>query len=97
MDPITLYSTWPDLEAANAAARALVERRLAACVTVLPGAVSTYRWEGEIEVDSEVVMFAKTTGERAAEARDALLDAIPTNCPAWSPCAWTRLIPTRNS
>jgi len=48
--------------------RALVEERLAACVNVLPGAVSLYRWEGAVQRDEEAVFLAKT--------RRALVDRI---------------------
>lgn len=81
MDAVILYSTWPDLDAAKAAARDLVEAKLAACVTVLPGAISTYRWENETRVDGEVVMFAKTKKAVAAAARVALLERHPYDIP----------------
>ena len=41
-------------------AATLVERRLAACVNILPGMTSIYRWEGKIARDSEAVMIIKT-------------------------------------
>jgi periplasmic divalent cation tolerance protein len=47
-------------------ARALVEERLAACATVLPGAVSIYRWKGQMETADEVVLLIKTTEEQVA-------------------------------
>ncbi len=45
--PVLIYSTFPSPEAAEAVGRELVERRLAACVNILPGMTSIYRWEGQ--------------------------------------------------
>ncbi|HVY84147.1 MAG TPA: divalent-cation tolerance protein CutA [Caulobacterales bacterium] len=81
MDAVTLYATWPNLEAAETAARQLVERRIAACVNLLPNVVSVYRWEGALQRDSEVVMLVKTTAARAAEARDAIVALHPNQLP----------------
>lgn len=63
--PVLVYATFPTLGAAEAAGRRLVEARLAACVNILPGMTSIYRWEGRIELASEVVMIIKTRGDRA--------------------------------
>jgi len=59
------------METATRIARALVEERLAACVQALPGMISTYRWQGEVERADEVLLLAKTTRARlkALEAR----------------------------
>jgi periplasmic divalent cation tolerance protein len=81
MDALMLYSTWPDRESAENAARALIEAHLAGCVTLLPQAVSFYRWEGEIQADQEVVMLAKTTAERVRAAREAILARHPYDLP----------------
>lgn len=45
-------------------ARALVDERLAACVTRIAGARSTYRWQGQIEQSDEELLLAKTSRER---------------------------------
>ncbi len=63
--PVLVYSTFPSLDAAEAVGRELVERRLAACVNILPGMTSIYRWEGAITRDSEVVMIIKTRASLA--------------------------------
>ncbi|MGD0294613.1 MAG: divalent-cation tolerance protein CutA [Terracidiphilus sp.] len=51
--------------------RALVEERLAACATLIPGAQSIYRWKGEIESATETLLLIKTSQEQLAalEAR----------------------------
>jgi periplasmic divalent cation tolerance protein len=58
---LLVFTTWPDLEKARAAARILVEERLAACANLSPGLESIYRWEGKIETANEVLMILKTT------------------------------------
>jgi len=70
--PMSVYlilSTCPDADTAQRLARTLVEERLAACVNLLPGAISTYRWQGKVEQATEVQLLAKTTADR----RDALM------------------------
>jgi periplasmic divalent cation tolerance protein len=56
--------TAPDLETASSLARTLVEERLAACVNLLPGIRSIYRWEGSVEEQGEVLLVAKTRSDR---------------------------------
>ncbi len=57
---------------ARAIATALVERRLAACVTRLGPGCSVYRWEGAVREESETVLVVKTRVARFAEVRDAI-------------------------
>ncbi len=47
-------------EEARKIADALVEENIAACVNIVPGVTSVYRWEGEVCRDPEVLMIAKT-------------------------------------
>ncbi|MFQ5537214.1 MAG: divalent-cation tolerance protein CutA [Gemmatimonadota bacterium] len=53
--------TAPDSETAERVGRTLVEERLAACVNILPGVVSVYRWEGRVVREGEVLAVLKTT------------------------------------
>jgi periplasmic divalent cation tolerance protein len=57
---------------ASRIASALVERRLAACVNVLPGIKSTYRWEGAVRTDAEWLLIVKTRRDRFEEVRSAI-------------------------
>ena len=57
---LTVFTTWPDLATARAAARTLVEERLAACGNIVPGVESVYRWEGKVETAAEVLVVFKT-------------------------------------
>ena len=53
--------TVPDVDAGCALARRIVREHLAACGNVIPGLTSVYRWDGEIQEDSEVLLVLKTT------------------------------------
>ncbi|MBK1705920.1 divalent-cation tolerance protein CutA [Halochromatium glycolicum] len=55
------YCTCPNAETAQSLAEALVSERLAACVNALPGVTSVYRWESQVETDTEVLLIIKTT------------------------------------
>ena len=69
---VFVYTTYPSIVEAEAAGRALVERRLAACVNILPGMVSLYWWEGKVERGAEVVMIVKTRATLAEAVRVAV-------------------------
>jgi periplasmic divalent cation tolerance protein len=63
---VVVLITAPEEETARRIARALVEERLAACVNLLPGVRSIYRWQGDVEEAAEVLLIAKTHAERVA-------------------------------
>lgn len=69
MSACSIYMTAGSIDEARAIAADLVERRLAACVNLVPGIRSIYRWQGEVADDAEVAMFAKT---RAALVDDLI-------------------------
>jgi periplasmic divalent cation tolerance protein len=69
---VFVYTTWPSTVEAEKAGRALVERRLAACVNILPGMISHYRWEGKIERTEEAVMLVKTRASLAPKIEAAV-------------------------
>ena len=62
-----VFMTAPNSEEAAKVARTLVEEGLAACVNMLEGCRSIYRWEGEVVDDGEVVMLAKTSSARFSQ------------------------------
>jgi periplasmic divalent cation tolerance protein len=79
--PLLCLSTCPNADVAARIARALVEEQLAACVNRLPGVNSTYRWQGEIHEDAEVLLVIKTTPERFDALRDRLAELHPYEVP----------------
>jgi periplasmic divalent cation tolerance protein len=64
---VLVYTTWPSIVEAEAAGRSIVEKRLAACVNILPGMISHYWWEGKIERAVEAVMLIKTRAGLAGQ------------------------------
>ena len=71
-EAIIVYTTVADHEAANGLAELLVERRLAACVHLVSGIKSVYRWRGKLERDDEVQLVIKSEAGRF-DAIEALL------------------------
>lgn len=66
-EAIAVFITVANREEAARLTEMLVEKRLAACVQILPGIESVYRWQGKVERQSEVLIIAKTTGARFDE------------------------------
>ncbi len=83
---LIVMSNAPDKATAHALARALTEAKLAACVNVLPGVQSVYRWQGQIEQTDEVALLIKTTRQNYAQLQQLLVSAHPYDVPeliAW--------------
>jgi periplasmic divalent cation tolerance protein len=80
-DVLACLMTCPDLQTAERIARALVEERLAACVNVVPGVRSIYRWKGAVEDAAEVLCVVKTTAARLDPLRARLVELHPYDCP----------------
>ena len=59
-------------EEAQKMAHALVERKLAACVNIIPRIESVYRWKDKVENATEWLLFVKTTAEAFKSVRDAI-------------------------
>ncbi|MDB4324841.1 divalent-cation tolerance protein CutA [bacterium] len=68
---IVLCTTGSD-EQAESIARALVERRLAACVNIVGGTCSVYRWKDEVVRDAEKLLVIKTTAATVERVREAI-------------------------
>jgi periplasmic divalent cation tolerance protein len=79
---VFVYTTYPSVVEAEKAGRVLLERALAACVNILPGMVSLYRWQGAIERGEEAVMIVKTRASLAEAVRAAVKEMHPYETPA---------------
>ncbi|MFA6228999.1 MAG: divalent-cation tolerance protein CutA [Rhodanobacter sp.] len=75
------YSACPDAASAQNIADTLVGEQLAACVNQLPGVRSTYRWQGAVTHDDEVLLLIKTTSTRLEALRQRLLELHPYELP----------------
>ncbi len=71
-DKIVVLSTCETETEARQIARALVEGRLAACVNIVNGMRSVYRWKGAVEEANEVLLLIKTSRTLLPEVRDAI-------------------------
>jgi periplasmic divalent cation tolerance protein len=82
-DFVVVFTTvGADFDAAGLA-RTLVERRLAACVQIVPGLTSIYRWQGEIQTDAEQQIVMKTSRSMLAALKDAVEALHPYETPEW--------------
>jgi len=79
---VFVYTTYPSVVEAETAGRALVEKSLAACVNILPGMISLYRWQGVVERGEEVVMIIKTRASLAEAVRAAVKEMHSYSTPA---------------
>ena len=79
---VLVYTTWPSIVEAEPAGRKIVEKRLAACVNILPGMVSHYWWQGKIERAEEAVMLIKTRASLAEQVSAAVKELHSYTTPA---------------
>jgi periplasmic divalent cation tolerance protein len=80
-EALEIHVTMPDAERASALAQILVGEGLAACVNVVPGIRSIYRWEGRIQEDDEVLCLIKTRPALFDRVRRRILELHPYEVP----------------
>jgi periplasmic divalent cation tolerance protein len=73
-DTRIVLTTTASEEEARKIARHLVERRLAACVNIIPQIMSIYRWQEKIEEAREWLLLIKTTAAAFAQVREAIIE-----------------------
>ncbi|ANI98702.1 cytochrome C biogenesis protein [Polynucleobacter wuianus] len=85
---LVVVTSLPNVEAAKGLARALVEENLAACVQLIDGMQSVYRWEGRVCEEHEVLLSAKTTASKWLDISSFIQKQHPYDIPeilAFSP------------
>jgi periplasmic divalent cation tolerance protein len=80
-DALVVLTTVARAEDAEYIAREMVERRLAACVNLLPPVTSVYRWQGEVTREQEHVLLMKTHEDRFEALRARLVEIHPYETP----------------
>jgi len=81
MDIRLVLVTFPDFETAREIGTQMVNLQLAACVNLIPGATSIYRWDGEVREETEVLAIFKTTADALDTFEAALVAAHPYDVP----------------
>ncbi len=80
-DVLAVLCTCASEEAALRLANQLVQERLAACVNILPGIRSIYRWKDQVESAQEALLLIKTTQPRFDALRDRIVALHPYDTP----------------
>lgn len=78
---LLVLTNLPDRDSALQLANTLIEKRLAACVNVLDGCTSVYRWQGRVETETEIPVFIKTRAERFERLQETILALHPYDLP----------------
>jgi periplasmic divalent cation tolerance protein len=80
-EPQIVLCTVPDEGAAKQIAAALVEERLAACVNIIPGITSVYRWQDAVETAAELLLIIKTNAAVYPRLEDRIRILHPYELP----------------
>lgn len=81
MEQIVILNTCPDEQVAQTLATQLVERELAACVNIVRGITSIYRWQGQRECEQETLLLIKTTTACYASVEAFITEQHPYEVP----------------
>jgi periplasmic divalent cation tolerance protein len=80
-DALIVFMTVPDADAGAAIARVLVAEKLAACVNILPGVRSIYRWQGQVSDEGEALCLIKTRASLYDRLRERATELHPYSVP----------------
>lgn len=76
-----VYCTYPDKETADKIAKELLDKRLVACINVIPGLTSHYIWKGDLEKGDECLLVMKTQQDKLQSLEQAILESHPYDFP----------------
>ncbi len=91
--PRIVFVTAPGLNEARVLAKLILEARLAACVNLMPGFESHYRWQGKLEAAAEVLLVIKSSAEQFEPLRELVARNHPYECPEVVACAPEEIAP----
>ena len=80
---VAIYTTFDSLKEAKAFGRLLVEKKLAACVNLIHDVNSIYRWKGEIEETTEIILWCKTQDFLIEKIQSVIQKSYPYSLPAF--------------
>jgi periplasmic divalent cation tolerance protein len=80
-DVVVVFVTAPSEDVASALAKSVVGAGLAACVNIVPGLRSVYRWQGEVHDEPELLLIMKTRRDREEALKQHVLVAHPYDVP----------------
>jgi periplasmic divalent cation tolerance protein len=81
MEALIVLSNFPDTQTATRCAKELVERKLAACVNIMPSCVSVYTWKGELETASEIPILVKAQAANFQAIQETIRALHPYELP----------------
>jgi periplasmic divalent cation tolerance protein len=81
MDLALIMTMVPDNDVGEKIAEALVSSKTAACVNIIGGATSCYRWEGKLQRDSESLLLIKTRMQLASKVQEVIESKHPYELP----------------
>lgn len=78
---ILVLCTCPDQDSAENISQQLITTHAAACVNMIPGIRSCYRWQGQVETGTEVLLLIKTVSDRYERLQETILELHPYELP----------------
>ncbi len=81
MEPVLIFTNFPDKKGAIALAKKLIDDRLAACVNILATCTSVYRWQDKIETTDETPVLIKTQRQNYNQVEQIITMMHPYELP----------------